>query len=162
MSIDIPTITQILEFNRVMTLKIVDEISQLPDPASVLGFRAGPQRAHIGWQIMHVAVTEELFASERLRKADSSLTAWFPDYQKGSTASDTPPTIDELRTVLSQSRDNLLDAISQISPADLETIPDGLSERGWTNQMALQIVCWHEPHHQGQAHLTLNSWKAQQ
>lgn len=162
MSIDIATIPQLLNFNRAMTLKLLDEISELPDPASALGFRPGPQRAHIAWQIMHLGITEELFASQRLRTTDSSLTEWFADYQKGSTASDEIPTVDTIRSVLSESRKNLLDAISQITPADLETIPEGLSERGWTNQMALQIVCWHEPHHQGQAHLLLNSWKAQQ
>ncbi|QDU50307.1 DinB superfamily protein [Gimesia panareensis] len=162
MSIDIATIPELLNFNRVMTLKLLDEIGELPDPASALGHRPGPQRAHIAWQIMHLGITEELFASQRLRTTDSSLTEWFDLYQKGSTASDELPTIDTIRSVLSESRKNLLDAISQITEADLDTIPAGLSERGWTNQMALQIVCWHEPHHQGQAHLLLNSWKSQQ
>jgi hypothetical protein len=26
----------------------------------------------------------------------------------------------------------------------------------------LQIISWHEPHHQGQAHITFNLWKAGQ
>lgn len=162
MSIDIATIPELLKFNRIMTLRIIDEISEFSDPTSALTFRPGPGRAHIAWQIMHLGITEELFASQRLRSTDSSLTQWFDSYQKGSNASDEIPSIDTIRSVLSESRKNVLDAISQITTADLETVPAGLSERGWTNQMALQILCWHEPHHQGQAHLTLNSWKAQQ
>lgn len=162
MTLDIGTIGQILELNRMMTFKLLEEISQLDYPQSALATRPGPGRAHIAWQLMHVGVTEELFASQRLRSTDSSLTEWFPEYQKGGIASDTIPDTDTIRSVLEVSRTNLLDAISQISETDLEQVPDGLKERGWTNKMALQIVCWHEPHHQGQAHLTLNSWKSAQ
>ena len=35
-----------------------------------------------------------------------------------------------------------------------------LEERGWNIGKALQIIAWHEPHHQGQAHITLNLYKA--
>ncbi|QDV50796.1 DinB family protein [Gimesia fumaroli] len=162
MSIDTATIGQLLELNRTMTLKLLDEIQQFDDPQSALAYRPGPQRAHIAWQIMHVAITEELFATDRLRKTTSHLTEWFPVYQKGSIAGEAIPTVETIKSVLSESRTNLLDAISQIDAAEMEQIPAGLQERGWTNQMALQIVCWHEPHHQGQAHLLLNSWKAEQ
>ena len=162
MSIDTATIGQLLELNRTMTLKLLTEISQFDDPQSALAYRPGPQRAHIAWQIMHIAITEELFATDRLRKTASNLTDWFPSYQKGSIADDSIPTVETIQSVLEESRTNLLNAISQISEAEMDQIPQGLQERGWTNKMALQIVCWHEPHHQGQAHLLLNSWKTEQ
>lgn len=162
MSIDTATIGQLLEMNRTMTLKLLDEISQSDAPQSALAHRPGPQRAHIAWQIMHIAITEELFATDRLRKTASNLTEWFPLYQKGSIAGDTIPTVETIESVLAESRTNLLDAISLISESEMEQVPEGFQDRGWTNQMALKIVCWHEPHHQGQAHLLLNSWKTEQ
>lgn len=161
MSIDIPTISQLLEFNRIMTLKMLDEIDQLNDPLSALAHRPGPQRAHIAWQLMHVAITEELFATDRLRKTPSDLTDWFPQFQKGSIADSNIPSVDVIRTILAQSRKNLLETISLITEEELDQVPAGLADRGWTNQTALQIICWHEPHHQGQAHLLFNSWKAE-
>ncbi|MCA9015477.1 MAG: DinB family protein [Planctomycetaceae bacterium] len=162
MSVDIATISQILELNRSMTLKLLNEISQFDEPQSALAYRPGPQRAHIAWQIMHIAITEELFATDRLRKTASNLSDWFPTFQKGSLADNNIPAVDVIQAVLAESRANLLNTISQISAAEMEQVPEGLQERGWTNQMALQIVCWHEPHHQGQAHLLLNSWKTEQ
>lgn len=162
MSIHIETICQLLEFNRGMTLKLLEEISQLDNPNSALAFQPGPKRAHIAWQIMHVAVTEELFATERLKERPSELTEWISRYQRGSIADGNIPSLDEIQTVLAHSRKNLLETLSQIDPAEMEQIPEGLKERGWTNSFALQVICWHEAHHQGQAHFLLNSWKAAQ
>ena len=73
MSDYIATIQQLLEFNRNMTLKLLEEISQLNASSNALTYQPGPQRAHIAWQIMHIAITEELFATERLRKTTSNL-----------------------------------------------------------------------------------------
>ncbi len=109
---------------------------------------------------MHIAITEELFATDRLRKSASELTDWIPQYQKGSIADDQIPALDVIRDVLAHSRKNLLDALSQIDDTDLDQIPEGLQERGWTNRFALQVICWHEAHHQGQSHFLLNSWKS--
>tara|TARA_R110002111_G_scaffold262504_1_gene338946 strand:+ start:128127 stop:128615 length:489 start_codon:yes stop_codon:yes gene_type:complete len=162
MSIHLGTISQLLELNRKMTLKLLDEVGQSNDPPGALAYRPGPQRAHIAWQIMHIAITEEKFATQLLRKTSSELTDLFPLYQKGSIAGDSIPAVEDIKTVLAQSRKNLLETISQITEGELEQIPEGLLERGWTSSMALQIVCWHEAHHQGQAHLLLNSWKAAQ
>ena len=42
---------------------------------------------------------------------------------------------------------------------ELDTIRPWYTERGWTLRRLLQIMAWHESHHQGQAHLNLNLWK---
>ena len=55
-----------LDFARARTLGLLDSIEKEPDPQAVLSWRPGPGRAHIGWQLMHIAVTEEIFATERL------------------------------------------------------------------------------------------------
>lgn len=156
------TIIQSLKFNRTMTLKLLEELSQLKNPEQALAYQPGPQRAHIGWQLMHIAITQEVFATKRLRDAVSDLSDWIPLFQKGSVAGSKIPTTDVIYEVLFQSRTNLTDTISQITEDQLELIPDGLKERGWSNRTALQVLCWHEAHHQGQAHLLFNSCKAEQ
>ena len=72
------------------------------------------------------------------------------------------PHAGHVREVLDQSRSHLVAAASQLTEADLQTIPEGFKERGWTLGTMLQIVAWHECHHQGQAHITLNLLKASQ
>jgi hypothetical protein len=42
----------------------------------------------------------------------------------------------------------------------LDVVPEAFKERGWTVRTALAVIGWHEPHHQGQAHITYNLWKA--
>src|SRR5436190_11198374 len=51
-------------FFRPRTLLTLDRIAQEKDPMKVLGWRPGPGRAHIAWQLMHIGITEELFATE--------------------------------------------------------------------------------------------------
>jgi uncharacterized damage-inducible protein DinB len=62
--------------------------------------------------------------------------------------------------VLDASRERLLSTVATFSDSDLATIPEPFRERGWSLDTILRILTWHEPHHQGQAHLTLNLFKA--
>jgi uncharacterized damage-inducible protein DinB len=146
------------EFNRGRTLAKLDEIEKLPDPLAVLGWRPG--RAHIAWQLMHIGITEELFATERLLKTVPSYPDLVPRFKGGSTPDDNLPTADRIRDVLEASRTHLRQTISTFSESDLGTIPEAFRERGWTLGQILQVLAWHEAHHQGQAHITLNLWKA--
>jgi uncharacterized damage-inducible protein DinB len=150
------------EFNRGRTLALLDEVAKLPDPTAVLGFRPGPGRAHIAWQLMHVAVTEELFATARLKGTEPAFADLIPRFKGGSTPDDNIPTVEQIREVLSASREHLKATIATYSEADLAMIPEALKERGWTLKTILAVLSWHEPHHQGQAHITLNLWKASQ
>lgn len=153
-------VPKLMDLNRERTLATLAAIEQLPDPARVLGWRPGPGRAHIGWQLMHVGITEELFATERFRGTAPAYADLVPRFKGGSTPDDQIPSAAEIREVLSQSRTHLLTTIASLSVAELETIPAAFQARGITIGKALQIVCWHEPHHQGQAHITLNLFKA--
>ena len=154
-------IKDILEFNRSRTLATLDDVAKQADPTAVLGWRPGPGRAHIAWQLLHVGVTEELFATERLFGKTAGFTDLIPRFKGGSTPDDTIPSADQIREVLNASRQHLLEGLSKLSEADLSRIPESglLKERGWTFARALQIINWHEAHHQGQAHITLNLWK---
>lgn len=156
----ITILSQTWEFNRGRTLATLDAIAALPDPATVLGWRPGPGRAHLAWQFMHIGVTEELFATGRLRETPSEMADLIPRYKGGSTPGEDIPTVVEIRRVLAESRRHLLDVAATLTEADLGTIPAPLADRGWTVETVLRLAAWHEPHHQGQAHLTLNLWKA--
>lgn len=147
------------DFNRIRTNVTLDAIQALPNPQEILGWRPGIGRAHIAWQFMHVAITEELFATERIFGEPAAFGELIPRFKGGSVPDDQIPTLDEIRLVLQQSRDHLKQALSRLTEADLTRIPEAFKERGWTISTALRVLSWHEGHHQGQAHITLNLWK---
>jgi hypothetical protein len=154
-------------FYRQRTLALLDRITQEPNPRAILAWRPGPGRAHIGWQLTHIGVTEDLFASERLAPDKKGLfTDLWPRFRGGSTPDDDVPSIDTIRRVLSESRASLLDTLARYDDDRLAemppALPPALVERKFTVQDVLYLLGWHEAHHQGQSHITLNLYKAQQ
>jgi uncharacterized damage-inducible protein DinB len=150
----------ILDLFRERTTATLAAIEKLPDPAQALAWRPGQGRAHIGWQMMHIAITEELFATERFLGTTPAYPDLVPRFKGGSTPDDNVPALAELRDVLSKSREHLRETLSKFTAADLEVIPAALKQRGLSIGKALQIIAWHEAHHQGQAHITLNLFNA--
>lgn len=149
------------QFYRVRTLSTLDKVAAEADPRRVLGWRPGHGRAHIGWQLMHVAITEDLFASERLAPEKKGVVAeLWPRFRFGSTPDDDVPSVETIRETLAVTRANLLDTLSRIGDEHLGEIPAALAKRKLTIQDVLYILGWHEAHHQGQAHITLNLYKA--
>ncbi len=148
-------------FTRARTLATLDEIEKLSDPAAALAFRPGPGRAHVGWQLMHIGVTEEIFASERLAPdKPGKWTELWPRFRGGSTCDDDVPTASQIRQVLAESRARLLETLATYTDDRLGEIPPALAQRKLTMLDVLHLLPWHEAHHQGQAHATLNSYKA--
>jgi uncharacterized damage-inducible protein DinB len=156
----IESVISIFEMNRERTFTTIEALKKV-DTSAALAWRPGVGRAHIAWQLMHVAITEEIFATDRLLGTDFGFADLAPRYRGGSTPDDNIPSLDEITSVLSETREHLLATVAQFSDADLETIPVGMAERGWTLKRTLQIIAWHEAHHQGQAHITLNLFKNQ-
>jgi hypothetical protein len=155
------TLIQALEFNRTRTLGLLDNICKEADPAKILGWRPGPGRAHIAWQLMHLGITEELFATERLVPGTQPEFAdLVPRFKGGSTPDDEIPSADSIRRVLTESRTHLLRTLERFSDEQLEFRPEALKARNLTFHDVLHILAWHEPHHQGQAHITLNLYRA--
>ncbi|MCX7421119.1 MAG: DinB family protein [Planctomycetia bacterium] len=152
-------VKEIWEFSRSRTLATLDEIAKQPDPHAVLGWRPGLGRAHIAWQLLHIGVTEELFATERIFGKPAAFSDLIPRFKGGSVPDENIPALNEIRDALNVTRQHLLDGISQLTDTDLIRIPDAFKERGWTIAKALSVLTWHEAHHQGQAHITLNLWK---
>ena len=150
-----------MEFHRTRTLTTLDDIAKQPDPVAILGWRPGPGRAHIAWQLMHIGVTEELFATERLIEGTQvAYPDLVPRFKGGSVPDDILPEIGQIRNVLDEARGHLMATLEKFTDADLPTIYPWFKERGWTFERVLQVICWHEAHHQGQAHLTYNLWKS--
>ncbi len=154
--------TEIWQSNRDRTLGLLDKVSESSQSAAILAWRPGPGRAHIAWQMMHIGVTEELFATERIVGNPPAFAELVPRYRGGSTPDDDIPSVDVIRNILRESRAHLLETLARFTDADLATVPEPFQERGWSLGKILQILAWHEPHHQGQAHLSLNLWNAQQ
>ncbi|HMC10914.1 MAG TPA: DinB family protein [Pirellulaceae bacterium] len=155
------------QFNRPRTLGLLEKIEQEKEPQKILGWRPGPGRAHIAWQLMHIGITEELFATERLvAGAKPAFTDLVPRFRGGSTPDDEIPQAALIRRVLNESRAHLLETIGRFSDKDLGTMPEALPEPMKQRKLLLvdilHIIAWHEPHHQGQAHITLNLFRATQ
>src|SRR5438067_2578719 len=147
------------QFNRPRTIGLLDKIEQEKEPQKILGWRPGPGRAHIAWQLTHLGITEELFATERLVPgAKPAFADLVPRFKGGSTPDDEIPAAGLIRRVLEESRAHLLETLTKFGDADLGKIPEALPEpmrqRMPTITHVLQIISWHEPHHQGQAHIT--------
>ncbi|HEX5443630.1 MAG TPA: DinB family protein [Pirellulales bacterium] len=145
------------QFNRDRTLGLLEKVEQQPNVSGVLGWRPGSGRAHIAWQLMHIGITEEIFATERLAPdRPGAFSDLWPRFRGGSTPDDNIPAPGLIRQVLAESRQHLLETLSRYGDERLGEIPPAMAERKWTVRDVLSVLGWHEGHHQGQAHITLN------
>ena len=159
----VQTLANVWKFNRTRTLGLLDKIEQEPDPQKVLGWRPGPGRAHLAWQLTHIGITEELFATERLVPGTKPAYAdLVPRFKGGSTPDDEIPPAALIRQVLTESREHLLATITRFGDKDLGTIHEFFKDRKMSLLDVLHIIAWHEPHHQGQGHISFNLYKAAQ
>lgn len=157
----VETLIASYQFNRARTLDLLSQIEKLPDPQATLAWRPGAARAHIGWQLMHIAVTEEIFATERLAPAKAGAwTELWPRFRGGSTPDDNAPSPAAIRQVFDGAREHLLATLREYGEDRLGEIPPALAQRKLTVRDCLYIIGWHEAHHHGQAHITLNLYRA--
>jgi hypothetical protein len=155
------TFIKAYEFNRGRTLDLLSTIEKMPNPQAVLAWRPRSGRAHVGWQLMHVGITEEIFATERLApQKQPAFTELWPRFRGGSTPDDDVASIDTIRRVLGESRAHLIETLLAYGDDRLDEIPAALAARKFTVGTVLHLIGWHEGHHQGQAHITLNLYKS--
>ena len=147
-----------LDYNRQKTLAFLDALAKQDDAAKVLGWRPGPGRAHIAWQIMHIAATDDRHVHVRMTGGQPQEAENVRRFAGGSTPDDTIPTLDEIRRYLDVQRKEVLAYVSKLNESALKIKPNEQSP--WTHQEWLKVLAWHEAHHQGQAHLTFNLYKA--
>jgi hypothetical protein len=65
-----------------------------------------------------------------------------------------------IRDMLQGAREHLLETLRAIGDDRLDGIPEALRERKFTFRDVFFVIAWHEAHHQRQAHLTCNLYKA--
>ncbi|MGE3803809.1 MAG: DinB family protein [Gemmataceae bacterium] len=151
---------QFMEFNRKKTIDLLDAIDKRPDKKTILGWRPGAGRAHIAWQFMHIAATDDRHLYVRMRGGEPKEPDLVKRFAGGSTPDDNIPTCDEIRAYLAERRAELLEHLSKLTAADMRTKPQ--PEAPWVYEEWFQVLAWHEAHHQGQAHITLNLYRAAQ
>lgn len=147
-----------LEFVRKKTLDFLETIAKQPDAAAILAWRPGPGRAHIAWQLMHVAATDDRHLNVRIRGGEANNPDYVNRFAGGSTPDENVPTLDEIRRYLSERRAGLLELLETAKDDELARKPYEASP--YTLEEWFRVWVWHEAHHQGQAHLTLNLYKA--
>lgn len=128
------------------------------DVQRVLGWRPGPGRAHIAWQLMHVAASDDRMLNFRLHGRDPADPELVRRFAYQSTPDDEIPSLDEIRRRLHDCRQPLIAYVHTLSDDVLDKLPT--PDGKWTYRQALQQLAWHEAHHHGQAHLTWNLFKA--
>lgn len=146
-----------LDFNRQKTLGLIDGLAKLGDVQKVLGWRPGPGRAHLAWQLMHIAATDDRHVHVRMAGGQPQEPAYVQRFAGGSTPDDDIPTAEEIKRYLDTQRKELLAHLAKLDDAALKTKPN--EQAPWTYGEWLRVLAWHEAHHQGQAHLTVNLYK---
>ncbi len=147
-----------LERSRRKTLELLDTIEKSPDPAALLAWRPGPGRAHIAWQLMHLGATDDRHLNIRMHARDAAEPEYVRRFAGGSTPDDDIPALPVIRQYLTERRDALLAHLRTLTDADLADKPK--SDAPWVYREWFQVLAWHEAHHHGQAHLTLNLYRA--
>lgn len=149
---------EVFDYAREKTIAFVDGLAKLPDPKAALAWRPGPGRAHIAWQLMHIAATDDRHVHIRMKGGEPQRPDYVQRFAGGSTPDDNIPSLDEIRAYLQQQRQEISAHWKTIPESALDTKPN--EQAPWTYRQWVKMLTWHEAHHQGQAHLTLNLFKA--
>jgi hypothetical protein len=147
-----------MEMSRRKTLELLDAVAKAPAASAILAWRPGPGRAHIAWQLMHVAATDDRHLNMRMKGGQAREPELVRRFAGGSTPDDDIPSIDAIRRYLTEQRSALFEHLHTLSDAALETKPN--DQAPWTYREWIEVLTWHEAHHHGQAHLTFNLYRA--
>ncbi len=151
---------EILDFNRSKTLAFIDGLAKVGDVQKALAWRPGPGRAQFGWQRMHIGATDDRHVHVRMaapggQPGDAEFVRRFAG---GSTPDDDAPSVEVIKAYLEAQRKEVITFLKKLDDKVLATKPN--EQATWTYQEWVKVLAWHEAHHQGQAHLTLNLYKA--
>ncbi|MBI2805185.1 MAG: DinB family protein [Planctomycetes bacterium] len=147
-----------LDFNRQKTLAFIEGLAKAGDVQKTLAWRPGPGRAHLAWQLMHIAATDDRHVHVRMTGGQPQEPKYVERFAGGSTPDDDIPTFAEIKRYLETQRAELLAHLKKLDDSALGTKPN--EQAPWTYREWLKVLAWHEAHHQGQAHLTFNLYKA--
>jgi len=150
----------LMEFVRGKPRGLVEALAALPDPAKALGWRPGPGRAHLAWQLMHVPATDDRHLNVRMKGGTAHSPELVRRFAGGSTPDDDIPPLADIIKYMTDRRTDLLDHLRTLTDADMSKKPNDTAQ--WPYGEWFQLLAWHEAHHHGQAHLTLNLYRASQ
>ena len=153
-------LTKLMKFVRSKTMNAFDEIAARPDAVEVLAWRPGPGRAHIGWQFMHVAATDDRHYWTRMQEGTAREPELVARFAGGSTPDDRIPSIEAIRAYLGKTRELMLDKIAEQTADGLERRVSMNDKNPWTFEEWINLLAWHESHHHGQIHAVYNLYKA--
>lgn len=148
---------ELLDYNRTRTNALLEGIAKEADPAAILGWRPGPGRAHIAWQLMHVAATDDRHVHVRMTVGQPHDAEFVRRFAGGSTPDDDIPTVDQIRSYLASQRAAMIEHLRGLDPSMIDQKP--AETQPWVYREWIKMLAWHEAHHHGQAHLTLNLFK---
>src|SRR5260370_35687195 len=83
-----------LDFNRGKTLAFIETLAKQDNVQKVLGWRPGPGRAHLAWQLMHIAATDDRHVHVRMTGGQPQEPENVRRFAGGSTPDDDIPTVD--------------------------------------------------------------------
>lgn len=165
---DTKTLLAAMDFSRNRLLGTLDGIEKLAkernvDVKTILAYRPGPGRAHLGWQFAHCAATHDKYLNVNLLgKPAANDPQLVTTFGGGSTpADDQVPAIATIRKMLESTYAAVRNYVAAADQATLARTIPGPNNTQRTIAEAIHLLTWHEAHHQGQIHLTLNMYKAQ-
>src|SRR5262249_24846550 len=126
--------------------------------AKVLRWLRVTGRAHIARQLMHIAATEDRPVHVRMLGGQPQHPDLVQRFAGGSVPDDKPLSLDEIRNYLTSQRQDLLNHLSALTETDMGRKPN--DQAPWTYSEWIKLLAWHEAHHQGQAPLNHNLYKA--
>ena len=148
----------LLVSSRQKSLELLDAIAASAAPAAVLGWRPAPGHAHIAWQFMHVAATDDRHLHVRMTGGEPRNPEYVRRFAGGSVPDDDIPTPAAIRAYLTEEREALLAHLRTLSEAELAAKPNEQAQ--WAYSEWFQVLARHEAHHHGQSHLTYNLYRA--
>ena len=164
---DTKTLLAAMDFSRNRLLGTLDGVERLArersaDVRTILAFRPAPGRAHVGWQFAHCAATHDKYLNVNLLgKPAANDPQLVTTFGGGSTpADDQVPDVATIRKALESTYAALRNYVATADQAELARTIPGPNNTTRTIAEAMTLLTWHEAHHQGQIHLTLNLFKA--
>ena len=148
----------LLNLSRKRTLELLDTLGDAPDLPALLGYRPGPGRAHLAWQLMHIAATEDRHLHARMTVGQPEQPEFVRRFASGSVPDDDIPPLAIIRGYLVDQREALLAHLRGLSEDDLSTKPQVAAP--YVYEKWFQVLALHEAYHNGQAHLTYNLYRA--
>lgn len=149
-------------FIRNRLLQLLKEIEDSGKEKDALHFQIAmgtSKRAHIGWQMLHIAATFDRYTHFRIQEKDVLDPKLIENYGFGSKPDPNLLTSsEEIRAKLSQMTTLYYDFFSKLNLDTLDVPPHPRFDR--TYKDILFLMNWHEAEHMGQCQLIWNTFKA--